>query len=223
GGGLPGRARAGVPVAVVRVAVPARTRGGRRGALGCRSRGPWLRPRPVPAGAARRRSEHGHGRRSGASGRSRQARRHAPPRGRRPPPLRGSAGRGPVDSAAGAGGGLRPGPAVGSARAAGRGARRPARAPPADRRRRRAIRGDRLDRRMPRAPRDRPAALLGLPAARAASHDAAGPPDDDDLIRARVLAVSLWAALAEYAHDVGMPALLSEVLAGLGRATEDLR
>jgi hypothetical protein len=38
-----------------------------------------------------------------------------------------------------------------------------------------------------------------------------------------VLAVSLWAALAEYAHDVGMPALLSEVLGGLERATVDLR
>jgi hypothetical protein len=35
--------------------------------------------------------------------------------------------------------------------------------------------------------------------------------------------VSLWATLAEYAHDVGMPALLSEVLAGLQRATADLR
>jgi hypothetical protein len=38
-----------------------------------------------------------------------------------------------------------------------------------------------------------------------------------------VLAVSLWAALAEYAHDVRMPALLSEVLAGLERATDGLR
>ena len=61
------------------------------------------------------------------------------------------------------------------------------------------------------------------PAGRAAFHDAYGPVDDDALIRARVLAVSLWAALAEYAHDVGMPALLVEVLAGLTRATEDLR
>jgi aminoglycoside phosphotransferase (APT) family kinase protein len=60
------------------------------------------------------------------------------------------------------------------------------------------------------------------PAGRSAFHDAYGPVDDDALIRARVLAVSLWAALAEYAHDVGMPALLSEVLAGLDRATEDL-
>jgi aminoglycoside phosphotransferase (APT) family kinase protein len=63
-----------------------------------------------------------------------------------------------------------------------------------------------------------------LPAAgRAAFHDAYGPVDDDALIRARVLAVSVWAALAEYAHDVGMPALLAEVLDGLARATEDLR
>jgi hypothetical protein len=60
------------------------------------------------------------------------------------------------------------------------------------------------------------------PAGRVAFHDAYGPVDDDALTRARVLAVSLWAALAEYAYDVGMPALLSEVLAGLGRATEDL-
>ncbi|HVI35589.1 MAG TPA: phosphotransferase [Gaiellales bacterium] len=61
------------------------------------------------------------------------------------------------------------------------------------------------------------------PAGRATFHDAYGPVDDDALTRARVLAVSLWGALAEYAHDVGMPALLSEVLAGLERATEDLR
>jgi aminoglycoside phosphotransferase (APT) family kinase protein len=63
-----------------------------------------------------------------------------------------------------------------------------------------------------------------LPSAgRAAFHEAYGPVDDDALTRAQVLAVSLWAALAEYAHDVGMPALLSEVLAGLERATADLR
>jgi hypothetical protein len=37
-----------------------------------------------------------------------------------------------------------------------------------------------------------------------------------------VLAVSLWGALAEYAHDVGMPWLLTEVLGGLERATADL-
>ena len=49
---------------------------------------------------------------------------------------------------------------------------------------------------------------------RAAFHDAYGPLDDDALTRARVLAVSLWGALAEYAHDVGMPWLLTEVLAG---------
>jgi aminoglycoside phosphotransferase (APT) family kinase protein len=61
------------------------------------------------------------------------------------------------------------------------------------------------------------------PAGRAAFLDAYGPVDDHALIRARVLAVSLWAALAEYAHDVAMPALLSEVLAGLERATADLR
>ena len=61
------------------------------------------------------------------------------------------------------------------------------------------------------------------PAGRAAFHDAYGPVDDDALTRARVLTVSLWAALAEYAHDVAMPALLREVLAGLERATEDLR
>ena len=61
------------------------------------------------------------------------------------------------------------------------------------------------------------------PAGRAAFHGTYGPLDDDALTRARVLAVSLWGALAEYAHDVGMPWLLTEVLAGLGRATDDLR
>ena len=53
------------------------------------------------------------------------------------------------------------------------------------------------------------------PAGRAAFHDAYGPVDDDALTRARVLSVSLWAALAEYAPHVGMPSLLP---GGAGRA-----
>ena len=58
-------------------------------------------------------------------------------------------------------------------------------------------------------------------AGRAAFHDTYGPVGDDALIRARVLAVSLWAALAEYAHAVGMPALGREAHAGLDRAAAD--
>jgi aminoglycoside phosphotransferase (APT) family kinase protein len=42
--------------------------------------------------------------------------------------------------------------------------------------------------------------------------------DEERELRARVLAVGLCAALADYADDVGMPALLAESLAGIARA-----
>ena len=60
------------------------------------------------------------------------------------------------------------------------------------------------------------------PAGRAAFHDAYGPVDDEPYPGTGAGRV-LWAALAEYAHDVGMPALLREVVAGLERATDGLR
>jgi aminoglycoside phosphotransferase (APT) family kinase protein len=56
------------------------------------------------------------------------------------------------------------------------------------------------------------------PAGRDAFHEAYGAVDDDRLLRARVLAVSIWGALAEYAHDVGMDRLGREAVAGLDRA-----
>ncbi len=61
------------------------------------------------------------------------------------------------------------------------------------------------------------------PAAREAFCDEYGAIDTDGLLRARVLAVFLWGVLAEYAHDVGMEALGREAVAGLDRATADLR
>lgn len=54
--------------------------------------------------------------------------------------------------------------------------------------------------------------------ARAALLDAYGPVPPDRAVRARVLALSLSAALAEYAHDEGRAPLLRESLAGLSRA-----
>jgi aminoglycoside phosphotransferase (APT) family kinase protein len=60
------------------------------------------------------------------------------------------------------------------------------------------------------------------PAGRDAFHAAYGPVPPEGLLRARVLAVFLWATLAEYAADTGMPALGSEAVAGLDRATADL-
>jgi aminoglycoside phosphotransferase (APT) family kinase protein len=42
--------------------------------------------------------------------------------------------------------------------------------------------------------------------------------DEERELRARVLAVGLCAALADYADDVGMPTLLAESLAGIARA-----
>ena len=60
------------------------------------------------------------------------------------------------------------------------------------------------------------------PAGRAAFHAEYGPVAADGLLRARVLAVFLWAVLAEYAHAMGMPALAREALAGLDRTVADL-
>jgi aminoglycoside phosphotransferase (APT) family kinase protein len=56
------------------------------------------------------------------------------------------------------------------------------------------------------------------PAGRDAFHDEYGPVAEDRLLRARALTVSIWGALAEYAHDVGMERLGREALAGLDRA-----
>jgi aminoglycoside phosphotransferase (APT) family kinase protein len=61
------------------------------------------------------------------------------------------------------------------------------------------------------------------PAARAAFHAEYGPVAADRLLRARVLTLSLWGALAEYAHAVGMGPLGREALAGLDRTVADLR
>jgi aminoglycoside phosphotransferase (APT) family kinase protein len=60
------------------------------------------------------------------------------------------------------------------------------------------------------------------PAARAAFHAEYGPVEAGALLRARVLAVFLWATLAEYGRDVGMDSLEREALAGLDRAVADL-
>jgi len=46
-----------------------------------------------------------------------------------------------------------------------------------------------------------------------------GPVDGVRLLRARVVTVSVWGALAEYAHAVGMEQLGREAVAGLDRAT----
>jgi aminoglycoside phosphotransferase (APT) family kinase protein len=56
------------------------------------------------------------------------------------------------------------------------------------------------------------------PAGRAAFHEEYGPVDDARLLRARVLTVSIWGILAEYAHDVGTERLGREAVAGLDRA-----
>ena len=57
--------------------------------------------------------------------------------------------------------------------------------------------------------------------ARAAFLDAYGPVSDDRLLRARVLALFLCAALALYAHHERMPRLERAALAGLDRTCED--
>ena len=58
------------------------------------------------------------------------------------------------------------------------------------------------------------------PAARAEFLAVYGPVRDDQLLRARVLAVFLCATLAVYAHHEGMPSLEREALAGLARAAD---
>jgi len=59
-------------------------------------------------------------------------------------------------------------------------------------------------------------------AAREAFLAAYGPVGDVRLLRARVITVSIWGALAEYADAVGMEQLGREAVAGLDRATADL-
>jgi aminoglycoside phosphotransferase (APT) family kinase protein len=59
-------------------------------------------------------------------------------------------------------------------------------------------------------------------AGRAAFHEEYGPVDDARLLRARVLTVSIWGALAEYARDIGADRLGREAVAGLDRAVADL-
>jgi aminoglycoside phosphotransferase (APT) family kinase protein len=61
------------------------------------------------------------------------------------------------------------------------------------------------------------------PSARDAFHSEYGPLAEHQLLRARVLAIFLWATLAEYGHDVGMASLMGEALTGLDRAVADLR
>jgi aminoglycoside phosphotransferase (APT) family kinase protein len=56
------------------------------------------------------------------------------------------------------------------------------------------------------------------PAGRDAFLEEYGPVGDVRLLRARVLTISIWGALAEYAHDVGMERLGREAVAGLDRA-----
>jgi aminoglycoside phosphotransferase (APT) family kinase protein len=55
------------------------------------------------------------------------------------------------------------------------------------------------------------------PAGRAAFLDAYGPVSDEQLLRARVLALSLCAALAAYGHHESLLEVKREALAGLGR------
>jgi aminoglycoside phosphotransferase (APT) family kinase protein len=53
---------------------------------------------------------------------------------------------------------------------------------------------------------------------RAAFLDAYGPVEEEQLLRARVLAFSVWAALAHYAHAENLASVEREALDGLGRA-----
>ncbi len=53
---------------------------------------------------------------------------------------------------------------------------------------------------------------------RAAFLDAYGPVEEEQLLRARVLAFSVWAALALYGHVESLPSVEREALDGLGRA-----
>ncbi len=59
------------------------------------------------------------------------------------------------------------------------------------------------------------------PAGRRAFHEEYGPVAAERLLRARVLTISIWGVLAEYAHDVGLERLGREALAGLDRAVAD--
>ena len=59
------------------------------------------------------------------------------------------------------------------------------------------------------------------PAGRADFIDEYGPLRDDQLLRARVLAVNLCAILALYGHHEGMTAVEREAFAGLDRAVPD--
>jgi aminoglycoside phosphotransferase (APT) family kinase protein len=59
------------------------------------------------------------------------------------------------------------------------------------------------------------------PEARPAFLDAYGPVDEAQLLRARVLALSICAALTLYAHAESLPKVEREALAGLARALED--
>jgi aminoglycoside phosphotransferase (APT) family kinase protein len=59
------------------------------------------------------------------------------------------------------------------------------------------------------------------PEGRAGFLDAYGPVDDAQLLRCRVLAIQLCAALAEYARVEGNPAVEREAVAGLERSLED--
>lgn len=59
------------------------------------------------------------------------------------------------------------------------------------------------------------------PDGRAAFLDAYGPVEEEQLLRARVLAFSVWAALAAYAHTEGLPNVEREALGGLERALVD--
>lgn len=56
------------------------------------------------------------------------------------------------------------------------------------------------------------------PEGRAAFLDAYGSVKDEQLLRARVLAFSVWAALAAYAHAEGLPNVKREAVGGLERA-----
>jgi aminoglycoside phosphotransferase (APT) family kinase protein len=59
------------------------------------------------------------------------------------------------------------------------------------------------------------------PEGRAAFLDAYGPVEEEQLLRARVLTFSVWAALAAYAHTEGFPSVERESLGGLDRALVD--
>jgi aminoglycoside phosphotransferase (APT) family kinase protein len=59
------------------------------------------------------------------------------------------------------------------------------------------------------------------PEGRAAFLDAYGAVEEEQLLRARVLTLSVWAALALYAHAERLPNVEREAVAGLARALED--